>query len=122
MDYDPAEIEQRAREGDWLAQVTAVTRPDLRADLLAAIIAQPEVDEQVQLAIVERRDITTQTLDWAAGSDSAVVLHRGIGHALVPLRTVRSIRNRAAALDGDIWEAVVEHADRVLQRHLEAGH
>jgi hypothetical protein len=121
MDYDPAETKQRALEGDWLAQVTAVTRPDLSADLLAAIIAQPKVDEQVQLAIVERRDITVQTLDWAAGSDSAVVLHRVIGHDLAPLRTVRSIRDRAADLDRDIWEAVVEHADRVLQRRLETG-
>ena len=56
MDFDPAEIEQRTRDGDWLAQVTAVTRPALNADLLAAIIARPEVDEQIQLAIVERRD------------------------------------------------------------------
>ncbi|WP_377012033.1 hypothetical protein [Arthrobacter sp. GCM10027362] len=105
-----------ALAGDWVAQVTVVTRPDLDPDLLAHLMAQPDLDKQVQLAIAERRDIGTEVLGWAAGSDSGVVLHRVIVHTTSPLHLVRAIRYRAEAQERPVWDALAEHADRVLAR------
>lgn len=118
-DYDAEAFEAKARAGDWKAQVTVLTRSTINPDLLAAIMSQPEIHDQVMLAIIGRRDSTSETMDWAAGrTSSAVVLNRIVQSDETDTETIKAIRGGAAAHSEDRWRYLVEHADRQLKRRL----
>jgi hypothetical protein len=115
--YDAALFEERALAGDWRAQVTVITRHHMDPGILAAILNQPGLHDQVQLAITERRDVTVEQLEFLAQrTESAVVINRIIQNRTVPLDVIEAIRDNASTLEGKVWSEVVEHADRVLAR------
>lgn len=116
-EYNAAEYIQRALSGDWRAQITVLTRSSVDPEVLVAIMGKPELHEEVQLAIIGRRDAAVEQLEWVAHrTESAVVLNRTVGDDRTPVETVRAIRDRAAGLEGDRWSNLAEHADRVLLR------
>jgi hypothetical protein len=119
--YDAALFEELALGGDWLAQVTVLTRHHVDPGILAAILNQPELHDSVQLAITERRDVTVEQLEFLAQrTESAVVINRIIQNRTVPLELIEAIRDNALTLEGKVWSEVVEHADRVLASRRQA--
>jgi hypothetical protein len=75
--YDAARSEERALAGDWRAQIAVITRQNVDPAVLAAVLNQPGLHEQVQLAITERRDVTVEQLEFLAQrTESAVVINR----------------------------------------------
>ena len=113
--YDAVRFEELALAGDWRAQVTVITRHNVDPGVLAAILNQPELHDQVQLAITERGDVALEQLEFLAQrTESAVVINRIIQNRTVPLELIEAIRDNARTLEGRVWSEVVEHADRVL--------
>lgn len=113
--YDAAGSEERALAGDWRAQIAVITRQTVDPAVLAAILNQPELHEQVQLAITERRDATVDQLEFLAPrTESAVVINRIIMNWTTPIEVIEAIRTNALTLEGKVWFEVVEHAGRVL--------
>lgn len=97
-DCDAEAFEARARAGDWRAQITVLTRSTIDPDMLSAIMSQPELHDQVMLAIIERRGSTSETMDWAASrTSSAVVLNRIVQSDKTGPETIKAIRTGAAA-------------------------
>lgn len=118
-EYDAEAFEARARAGDWKAQITVLTRSSVDSEVLAAIMSQPEIHDQVMLAIIGRRDSTSETMDWAARrTSSAVVLNRIVQSDKTDPETIKAIRAGAAGPAEDRWRYLVEHADRQLKRRL----
>ena len=119
--YDAARFEEQALGGDWLAQVTVLTRHHVDPGILGVILNRPELHESVQLAITERRDVTVEQLEFLAQrTESAVVINRIIQNRTVPLELIEAIRDNALTLEGKVWYEVVEHADRVLASRRQA--
>ena len=119
--YDAALFEELALGGDWLAQVTVLTRHNVDPGILGMILNRPELHESVQLAITERRDVTVEQLEFLAQrTESAVVINRIIQNRTVPLELIEAIRDNARTLEGKVWYEVVEHADRVLASRRQA--
>ncbi|WP_139006937.1 hypothetical protein [Arthrobacter crystallopoietes] len=113
--YDAARSEERALAGDWRAQIAVITRPNVEPAILTAILNQPGLHEQVQLAITERRDVTVEQLEFLAQrTESAVVINRIIMKTMTPIEVIEAIRANALTLEGKVWFEVAEHADRVL--------
>lgn len=113
--YDAVRSEELALAGDWRAQIAVITRPNVDPTVLAAILNQPELHEQVQLTITERRDVTVEQLEFLAQrTESAVVINRIIMNWTTPIEVIEAIRANALTLEGKVWFEVVEHADRVL--------
>ncbi|NMR32470.1 hypothetical protein [Crystallibacter degradans] len=113
--YDAAGSEKRALAGDWRAQIAVITRPSVDPAVLAAILNQPGLHEQVQLAVTERRDVTVEQLEFLAQrTESAVVINRIIMNTMTPTEAIEAVRANALTLEGKIWSEVAEHADRVL--------
>ncbi|NMR32066.1 hypothetical protein [Crystallibacter degradans] len=111
--YDAARSEQRALEGDWRAQIAVITRPIVDPAVLAAILNQPGLHEQVQLVITERRDVTVEQLEFLAQrTASAVVINRIIMTTTTPIEVIEAIRANALTLEDKIWFEVAEHAGR----------
>ena len=122
--YDAALFEERALAGDWRAQITVLSRQSVDPVVLAAILNQPGLHHQVQLALTERGDVTVEQLEFLAQrAESAIVIHRIIQSSEVSVELIRAIRENALGLEGKIWFEVVEHADRVLvSREQETDH
>ncbi|ERI35201.2 hypothetical protein IG195_21755 (plasmid) [Arthrobacter sp. TES] len=113
--YDAAQSEESALAGDWRAQIAVITRPNVEPAVLAAILNQPGLHEQVQLAITERRDVTVEQLEFLAQrTESAMVINRIIMNATTPIEVIEAIRANALTLESKVWVEVVERADRVL--------
>ena len=122
--YDAALFEERALAGDWRPQITVLSRQSVDPVILTAILNQPGLHHQVQLALPERGDVTVEQLEFLAQrTDSAIVIHRIIQSSEVSVELIRAIRENALGLEGKIWFEVVEHADRVLvSREQETDH
>lgn len=121
-EYDAEAYEAKALSGDWRAQVTVLTRSSIKPDVLSGIIGQPDLHQEVQLALIDRRDCSPEILDWVASrTSSAVVLNRIVMTDRTDVETVKAIRDSAEKLDEPRWRYLVEHADRVLKRREESG-
>lgn len=121
-EYNAGEFIQRALSGDWRAQITVLTRSSINPEVLVAIMQQSPLHQEVQLAIIGRRDATVDQLELVAQrTESAVVLNRIVGDDRTPVETVGVIRERAVGLEGDIWRFLAQHADRVLARRAGEG-
>lgn len=115
--YDAARTLERALAGDWRAQVAVVTRQTVDPDVMAAILNLPDLHQEVQLCIIERRDVTLEQLEFLAQrTSSGVVINRIIQNKIVPDELIEAIRDTAAGLEGKVWFEVTEHAGRVLAR------
>lgn len=109
------EFETRALQGDWLAALTVLSRPNIKPEVLEALMV-PGADKEVVLGVLSRPDVTPDQIAWAASFDNAQILGRVVSNPKTPLPLVREIRERAEVRPEDVWVHLAAYCGRVIDR------
>lgn len=109
------ELARMARHGSIRERITVASRTYVSQATLEWLITNDPADE-IKTEIIARSDVTPERLVWASQTDNANILGRVAGHHLTPLQTVKDIKAKADAFEGEVWVLLSAFAGRVIRR------
>jgi hypothetical protein len=114
--YSQDQLKQMAEHGSMTEKITVISRTYVSQEILEWLM-ENDPAEEVKTEIVSRSDVTPARLTWAARtSENANVLGRVAGHPRTPLQTVKDIKEKADAREGEVWLHLSAFATRVINR------
>lgn len=116
--YTAEQLDRMARTGTLMEKITVASRTNCPHEVLEWLMSNDD-SEEIKREIINRSDITTKRLVWAAKtSKDANTLGRVAGHRLTPLETVRAIQAKASEREGEheVWADLATFASRVIKR------